>query len=157
MSKDETKDLAATKEQLSSALSLIYNLMKGNGKIQNTALIEQYLPQIKDIASKICDIFGDGFQWADFLRFSTLIKPLMLLVAGVDGLDGDTKKEFVKEAFMLAYATYDKGTSGNDNNIKIPYLPAFVGQKIEDLVVPLIVDFAINTLFDELKETKQIK
>jgi len=129
---------------------------KASGALTQSTTIEQFLPQIKQIAADVQKAVGDGFQWSDVLVLMKIAKPLMLLVKDADGLANSSKCAFVKEAIWLAYKTYDDGPGGDENNIDIPILFGPFERKVEEIVIPLIAEVLVSGLYDELKATQQL-
>ena len=125
---------------------------KNAGKLTQSDTIEKFLPQIKEIAAQVGQTLGDGFQWRDVVDLIKIAKPLMLLVKDTNDLSGEQKRDFVKEAVWLAYKTYDDGPEGDENNINIPLLFGAFERKVEEIVVPMLAEVAVEMVYPELKE-----
>lgn len=125
---------------------------KNAGKLTQTATIEKFLPEIKKIAEEVGKTLGDGFQWTDVVGLIKIARPLMIMVKDVNELSNPEKRDFVKEAVWLAYKTYDEGPSGNENNINVPFLFGAFEKKVEEIVVPMLAEVAVEALYPELKE-----
>ena len=152
MSEDD-KGLSDIVAKFGSSFDSILDKFKNGGTLTQTETIDKFLPEIKEIAAAVGKTLGDGFQWTDVISIVKIAKPLMVLVKDVEGLSGDQKRDFVKEAIWVAYKTYDDGPSGNENNIDIPLLFGPFERKVESIVLPMMAEIAVECLYPEMKES----
>jgi len=143
-------------EQMKEAMAKVLEGLGNTQQIRQGALVKEYLPKIEEIAADVKKTLGDGFQWQDVVLIFRCVRPLMTIAKEIDGLSGEQKKEFVKEAIWLVYKTYDGGKSGNENNIDIPLLFGAFERKVEETVIPMMAEVAVEALYPVLKEKGEL-
>ena len=112
--------------------------------LSNAELVEEKVPEIEAVVKDVQEIFEDGFQWADVGAILGQVVPgLMDIAKTVEGKTGAEKKEFVVDCVWTLYKVFDPD---------IPYVPEFIENKLEKLVVHKATEMAVEAVCSYAKK-----
>lgn len=141
------------KEMLNDALG---NLKGDTVSPENAAKFEEHLEAIAGIVAELKLAFGDGLDLSDFEVVGQAVGPIMELASDFSDYEGAQKKDFVKEVVWTIYNTVDKGESGDENNINLPWLVGGIETKFEKWAIKAMAGFAVDALFKRLRDADEV-
>ena len=145
------------KEKLKEILNEALGKLEGDTvSLQNAAKFEEHLEAIAGIVAELQLAFGDGLDLSDFEVVGQTVGPIMKLASDFNDYEGAQKKEFVKEVVWTIYSAIDKGESGDENNINIPWLVGSVETRVEKWVIKFAAGLAVDALFSRLRKSAEV-
>jgi hypothetical protein len=111
------------------------------------ASVEEKMPEIAGLLEDLDEIFADGLQWEDVGKVLGQVVPeLMEIADSLEGKTGEEKREFVADAMWVIYKHYDPN---------IPWIPEWVENKLEKVVVAKLAEAAVEAAFKLYKKLKE--
>jgi hypothetical protein len=145
------------KEQLKELLNGALGNLKGDTvSDENAAKFEEHLDAITDIVADIKEAFGDGLDLSDLHVVGQSVAPIMKLASAFGDYEGAQKKQFVQEVVWTIYNAIDKGDSGDENNINLPWLVGGVETRVEKWVIKFAAGMAVEALFKRLRDAEEV-
>ena len=146
-------DTDKIKEMLNEALGKL----KGDTvSEENAAKFAEHLEAIAAIVAEIKEAFGDGLDLSDLTVIGKVVGPIMKLASDFGDYEGEQKKEFVQEVVWTIYTTIDKGESGEENNVNLPWLVGGIETKVEKWAIKFAAGMAIDALFKRMRESEEV-
>jgi hypothetical protein len=141
------------------SIQTAYAALSASGDIKSGALMEKYQQTFAGMASDVVASVKDGFSITDIMLIAKLVPEIMGIAKDIEGVDGETKKQFVVDSVYLVYRSIDSGPDGKQNRIKVPFLGwlSYVGitaaeEKIERTLLKLATEFAVEGVYTLMKK-----
>lgn len=99
---------------------------------------------VEKLVSDVKATLADGVQYTDVPKILAILVEQLAALAETGISGGASKKAFVVTAGTLVYELVDKGTSGTENRIDIPYIPNVIEGKIEKVAVPFLLSILVE-------------
>jgi len=134
---------------MDSLLSTLYAVFGGfsdSGAVVNAddSTVKEALKEVRELAKEL----GEDGEISFVDAGKIIAKAAGVLVKLAEDISkqgsGTEKKKFVVDACVELYEYIDRGGDGSKNRIDIPWIPSSIERKIEDFVVPIVVDVAIE-------------
>jgi hypothetical protein len=125
-------------------MSLLAKLESVAANAGTNSEVTTQLPAVASILEEIDEALEDGFQWKDAATvLGAAIPELMKLADTFPDKTGAEKKQFVVDTVWVIYSHY---------NPDIPWVPEFVENKLEEIAVPKMAEFAIEAVYQLYKK-----
>ena len=146
MDKDKLKELLT---------GMLGNLKGGDVSEGNASKFEEHLDTIGGIVETIKEAFGDGLDLSDLHVIGEIVGPIMKIAGSFNDYEGADKKQFVQEVVWTIYCAIDKGESGDENNINLPWIGGGLETKIEKWVVDFAAGTAVEAVYKHSKKSEE--
>jgi len=137
--------------------------LKGTEEFQTGELMEKYADKFAEMAADVAEAVKDGLQITDLMLLGNLVPEIMKIASGIEGAEGEKKRQFVVDAVWLIYHSVDTGPDGTQNRIRVPGVSwlsklgfTATEEKIERFILKLGTEFAINSAYSYMKEKLEV-
>lgn len=145
--------MGVTATNFDKALSKAYDTLSKENQV--STLLGALLDKIYVVANTVVLSLDDGIDFNDLPSFGVVTQDMLDIIEGVDGLSKEDQKKLLRDIFLVVYVALDRGVTGEENNINVPFAFGPIERKIELEVINLVSGALYTALSSTVGESTE--